>query len=1054
MRKLTSSLLVLFSVSLAMALNPGDLVITEIMQNPAAVSDANGEWFEIYNATDAAIPLLNLTFTEDGGGNTFVIDEVVSVDPGSYALLANNGDPLTNGGLPTVDYVFPGGFYLGNSTDEIIIIDTDLVTIIDEVWWDNGVTFPDPSGASMTLMGDQYDNNNVGSSWYEEETYTYGDGDYGTPRNPNSLVGFPVISDVTQLPESPGSADDVVVSASVTDPAVRTLVSVDLIYSVDGGLESTLAMNADGDIYSETIPAQSGGAVVTWRIEATDDDDQLTTHGPIIYTVVDVPVYTIYDIQYTTVPGDDGLYPSLLDGTVVTLTGIVTAIGHSGSGSFFLQDSDSPWSGIQVYGDSLVALNDEVTVTGEVEEYYGQTEILLAGGGFVINSSGNAPYLPVLNDLGVALAEPYESMLVRVEDVTCSGLPDSYGVWQITDGVDTGDVDDWLTSYTPTLDQCYDIQGLNYYAYGSFKLNPRDLSEIAPCGGGNLPPVIADVYHLPLLPTSTDLVTVTATVTDDVGVDHVDLVYTVDGGGAITVPMTVVTRSDYTADIPAQVDGSLVEYYIEATDTPDMETSTSVTYAYSVVDVYTCVDIADVRANDANGVPLMDGQGVMICGVLSVGHEFGTSGPAYLTHATGSVAFHGGVFGDDTELVIGDEVEVIGIVGAYNGLTQIQNSVVINDLGFAGEPTPVTTTLADLNLAPESYEAQLLLIEGVTLVDPENWPVEGEFATVTVQQGAETFALYIDRDTNIDGSVAPAAPFDLVAIVSQYDSSLPWDEGYNLSPRNLDDIGMGTAPPVVTIYDIQYTAEPTGDSPYMDQEVTTGGIVYGLVGDYAFFIQDADGAWNGLYVYGTNAGLLVGDEIEVTGTVAEYYNLTELNIVDASSYAVLSSGNPLYAATIGTIATIFVEDYEGVFVGVETVTCTIPDMGYGEWEISDGADLAVVDDMMFAYLPVLDECFNLVQGALNFGYGAFKLEPREAGDIVNCAGLDAPVVTITYAGGNALLSWDPIVDATDYRVHVSSEPFSGWDAGILTGGATTYSLATTGRVFFHVIALN
>ena len=278
MRKLTSSLLVLFTVSLALALEPGDLVITEIMQNPAAVSDANGEWFELYNATDGTVNLNGLTFTEDGGGNTFVIAVDVPVDAGSYALLSNNGDPSTNGGLPTVDYVYPGGYYLGNSVDEVIIIDGDGETIIDEVWYDNGATFPDPNGASMALLSDQYDNNNVGSSWYEEITYTYGLGDYGTPRSPNSLVGFPVISDVTQNPSNPGSSDDVDISATVTDPEVRTLVDVNLIYDVDGGPENTLAMSAAGDIYSEMIPAQAGGAVVTWRIEATDDMDQTTTY--------------------------------------------------------------------------------------------------------------------------------------------------------------------------------------------------------------------------------------------------------------------------------------------------------------------------------------------------------------------------------------------------------------------------------------------------------------------------------------------------------------------------------------------------------------------------------------------------------------------------------------------------------------------------------------------------------------------------------------------------------------------------------------------------------
>ncbi|MBL7032975.1 MAG: lamin tail domain-containing protein [Candidatus Delongbacteria bacterium] len=1051
MRKLISSLTVLLSISLAMALNPGDLVITEIMQNPLAVSDANGEWFEVYNATGAAIDLLDLIVTEDGGGNTFVIGSSVNVNPGSYALLARNGDPLINGGLPPVDYVYPGTYYLGNSADEIFIIEVVGIdtTVIDEVWYDNGVTFPDPNGASMVLSDLELDNN-IGANWYEETVYTYGSGDYGTPGAPNVQVGYPIISDVTQLPAAPGSSDEVDISATVTDPDVRTVVNVDLIYDVDGGPESTLAMTAAGDIYSATIPAQAGSSTVTWRIEATDDLDQTSFYGPIVYVVVDIPTYSIYDIQYTTDPSGDSPYNTQM----VSVTGTVTAIGISGDGSFFLQDAETAWSGIQIYGNNTgIALHDNVTVIGVVEEYFNQTELHIYGPeAFVINFSGDTPIAPILLSIGDAYTEPYESVVVRVEGGTCSSLPDGYGVWLITDGVNTGEIDDWFVPYTPVLDQCYDIQGLMYYSYETFAINPRDLTEIGPCGGGNLPPSITNIGHLPTLPTSIDLVTVSATVTDDVGVDHVDLLYIVDGGGAITVAMTAVNDL-FSADIPAQIDGSLVEYYIEATDTPDLEMATSDTYSYIVIDEYTCIDIALVRANDAEGQPLMEGEAVMICGVLSVAHEFGASGPAYLTHATGSVAFHGGVFADDTQLVIGDEVEVVGLVGAYNGLTQIQDPPVVNFIQHAGAPTPVTVTLADLNLDSEAYEAQLLLVEGVTLIDPENWPLEGDYANLLVEQGVDTFAVYIDRDTNIDGSTAPTEPFDLIGVMSQYDNSLPWTVGYNISPRMLDDVGLGVAPPVVTIYDIQYTTEPSGDSPYINQEVTTSGIVYALFTS-GFFMQDAAGAWSGIQVYGANDGVVIGDEVTVTGTVVEYYNLTELTIATAADYTILSSGNPLFGVTLGTIPVLSVEDYESVFVQVANVTCSNPDLGYGEWEVTDGTNLLIINDLMYAHVPLLDDCFETIQGALNFGFGSFRIEPREAGDIVSCATLDAPVVTITYVGGNAQLSWNPIIDATDYRVYISSEPFGGWDAGTLTGGATTFSFASAGRVFFQVVAIN
>ena len=46
-----------------------------------------------------------------------------------------------------------------------------------------------------------------------------------------------------------------------------------------------------------------------------------------------------------------------------------------------------------------------------------------------------------------------------------------------------------------------------------------------------------------------------------------------------------------------------------------------------------------------------------------------------------------------------------------------------------------------------------------------------------------------------------------------------------------------SAQPVVAVYDIQYTADPGGDSPYAGQTVTTRGVV-SLVSSSGYVIQD------------------------------------------------------------------------------------------------------------------------------------------------------------------------------------------------------------------------
>lgn len=163
---------------------PGGLVITEIMQNPSAVSDGNGEWFEVYNPTGSPINM-NGYVIRDNDFDTHVITGSVVVPAYGYVVLGNNDDMGTNGGV-NVDYEYSGNFFLSNGSDELVIECEG--TIIDEVQWDNGATFPDPNGASMSLnpfFNNAFANDN-GANWCEASS-TFGAGDMGTPGTANDL---------------------------------------------------------------------------------------------------------------------------------------------------------------------------------------------------------------------------------------------------------------------------------------------------------------------------------------------------------------------------------------------------------------------------------------------------------------------------------------------------------------------------------------------------------------------------------------------------------------------------------------------------------------------------------------------------------------------------------------------------------------------------------------------------------------------------------------------------------------------------------------------------
>ncbi|MFQ6613475.1 MAG: lamin tail domain-containing protein [Fidelibacterota bacterium] len=152
------------------------VVISEIMPNPAAVSDSYGEWFELFNADTLSYDLTGWTLT-DGGADQHVIapdSGELRIDPGEYLVLGRSRDESTNGGVQ-VDYQY-SGFLLSNTEDEIIIYD-DQNQLVDQVEYSG--TFPFSSGTAMYITDFSADNNDP-LNW-SAATTPYGLGDLGTP---------------------------------------------------------------------------------------------------------------------------------------------------------------------------------------------------------------------------------------------------------------------------------------------------------------------------------------------------------------------------------------------------------------------------------------------------------------------------------------------------------------------------------------------------------------------------------------------------------------------------------------------------------------------------------------------------------------------------------------------------------------------------------------------------------------------------------------------------------------------------------------------------------
>ncbi|WP_306131657.1 ExeM/NucH family extracellular endonuclease [Roseivivax marinus] len=246
---------------------PARIVITEIMQNPSAVSDTDGEYFEVYNAGDTAIDLDGWTISDDGSDSHVIsVPDGLIVAPGDYLVLARNGDSDANGGIEA-DYVY-SGINLANGADEVILTDT-LGREIDRVAYDGGPAFPDPNGASMELTNPALDNSD-GTNWETADT-AFGAGDLGSPGKANDDDSGEPVEFVARLNElhydNDGADTGEFVEVRVASGADVSATQVVLYNGSNGASYETVALpgtpsgsDADWDYYTLEIAGIQNGA--------------------------------------------------------------------------------------------------------------------------------------------------------------------------------------------------------------------------------------------------------------------------------------------------------------------------------------------------------------------------------------------------------------------------------------------------------------------------------------------------------------------------------------------------------------------------------------------------------------------------------------------------------------------------------------------------------------------------------------------------------------------------------------------------------------------------
>ena len=259
--------------------------------------------------------------------------------------------------------------------------------------------------------------------------------------------------------------------------------------------------------------------------------------------------------------------------------------------------------------------------------------------------------------------------------------------------------------------------------------------------------------------------------------------------------------------------------------------------------------ISELHVNYANGVPTLLGQSVTVSGVVTVPTYLLNSYTleVYVQDETGGINVYVTGGASTWNLALGDSVTVTSQVAQYNGQTELGTSTsyttIVNHGAAASPPEPLTLTCADVDGAflatnREPDESRLVRLDNLN-ISSGDWPTTAGGNTVlTVSDASGSCLLYIDQDTDLNGSDDPGSNFSVIGVIKQYDYSSPYTSGYEIMPRYLSDVFPSSSGPVVT-------------GPATISDITTIGA------EFAFETQEAGSTeleYGATDAYGLTAG--------------------------------------------------------------------------------------------------------------------------------------------------------------------------------------------------------
>lgn len=194
---------------------------------------------------------------------------------------------------------------------------------------------------------------------------------------------------------------------------------------------------------------------------------------------------------------------------------------------------------------------------------------------------------------------------------------------------------------------------------------------------------------------------------------------------------------------------------------------------------YEVLTMREARETDGNGALVRDGDRVELTGVVH-GINLRPNGLQFwfIDNANTGIAVFSSSEQFGYTVNAGDELTIRGVLSEFNGLAQINPEEIA--LNSTGNDTNDPDEVDALN---EDTESAWITINAIEYVNESDWLGDGtSFNVDVVNVTGDTLRIRIDDGTPWASMPAPEIPAMVTGVGSQFDSSSPYDSGYQILP--------------------------------------------------------------------------------------------------------------------------------------------------------------------------------------------------------------------------------------------------------------------------------